>query len=188
MRGHPSQALVLWAEATRRQGSEAWSADPPLVSSGVMWRETWWSRSSSNATVRPTLRSEPVPQLGEGQRGSPFLSRTEDPAGGDGPTDRYRRILRSQARGTECYGVDISRGAGGMLRRRKQWALGALLGLKDVVDRMDRRIESKEADDEGKAERYGLSPAPHDATKPDAGEQEERCQERTRVESLGKCP
>jgi hypothetical protein len=75
-----------------------------------------------------------------------------------------------------------------MLRRRKQWALGALLGLKEVVDRMDRRVEGKEADDQGKAERCRSSPLPRDATEPDADEQEERRQERTRVESLGKRP
>ena len=115
------------------------------------------------------------------------MNRMEEPAGGNGLTDRDRHVLCSQARGTECDGVDIGRGAGGMLRRREQWAFAALLGLKDVVDRMDGSVEGKEADDQGKAERYGSSPAPHDATKPNAGEQEERRQERTRVERLGRC-
>jgi hypothetical protein len=169
MRGHPSQALVLWAEATRHQGGEAWSADPTLTSSGVMWREMWWPRSSSDATVRSILRSEPVHRLDKGRGGSSFSSRTAEPAARNGLTDWDRRVLCSQGRGTECNGVDINRGAGGMLRRREQGAPGALLGPKDMMDRMDRRVEGKEADDQGKAERCCSSPAPRDAAEPDAG-------------------
>jgi hypothetical protein len=148
---------------------EAWSADPTLTSSGVMWREMWWPRSSSDATVRSILRSEPVHRLDKGRGGNSFSSGTAEPAARNGLTDWDRRVLCSQGRGTECNGVDISRGAGGMLRRREQGAPGALLGLKDMVDRMDRRVEGKEADDQGKAERCCSSPAPRDAAEPDAG-------------------
>jgi hypothetical protein len=115
MRGHPSQTRVLWAETTWRQGDEAWSADPPQTSFGVMWCEAWWSRSSCDVAVRSTLQGEPVHWLGKGRGGSAFLSRTAEPAGGNGLTDWDRRVLYSQERSTECDGVDISRGAGGML-------------------------------------------------------------------------
>jgi hypothetical protein len=57
-----------------------------------------------------------------------------------------------------------------------------------VVNRMDRGIEGKKGDDQGKAEHCRSSPAAHDATEPEADEQEERRQEGTRMASLGKCP
>jgi hypothetical protein len=66
-----------------------------------------------------------------------------------------------------------------MLGRQKSQALGPLLGIEKVVDRMDGNAEGREAEDEHKTEDRGLSEWPGNAAEPEEGKEKERSQEQT---------
>jgi hypothetical protein len=59
-------------------------------------------------------------------------------------------------------------------------ALGPLLGIEEMMDRMDGDAEGIEAEDEHKTESCCLSGWPCDPTEPEGGQEEERSQEQTR--------
>jgi hypothetical protein len=71
-----------------------------------------------------------------------------------------------------------------MLGSEEPKALGPLLGIEEVVDRMDGDAEGMEAENEYKTEGYGLSGPPRDPTEPERGNEEERSQEQTRSRAM----